>query len=62
MKAVYIVSAQRTPIGCFLGKLSKLTAVELGSAAIKGAINKINLPNEAINEALLGNVISSGLK
>ncbi|MCB0468646.1 MAG: acetyl-CoA C-acetyltransferase, partial [Aequorivita sp.] len=39
---VVIVSAARTPIGSFMGSLSSLTATQLGSAAIKGALNKIN--------------------
>lgn len=34
---VYIVSAARTPVGMFQGSLSSLTAVQLGSHAIKGA-------------------------
>jgi acetyl-CoA C-acetyltransferase len=36
--SVYIVSAKRTPIGSFLGKLSKLKATELGAVAIRAAL------------------------
>ena len=45
-KEVVIVSVGRTPIGSFMGSLSKITAPKLGAIAIKGALNKINLnPN-----------------
>ncbi|MEQ9230362.1 MAG: acetyl-CoA C-acetyltransferase, partial [Cyclobacteriaceae bacterium] len=40
MKEVYIVSAVRTPIGSFGGSLAGFTAVQLGSIAIKGALEK----------------------
>lgn len=39
MKAAYIVSASRTPIGCFLGKLNKVSAIDLAATAIKGALS-----------------------
>ena len=42
-KKVVIVSAVRTPIGSFMGALSTVTASQLGAAAIKGALEKINL-------------------
>lgn len=59
-KAV-IVSAVRTPIGSFLGGLSSLTATQLGSFAIKGALDKINLKPELVDEVLLGNVVQAGV-
>jgi len=43
MKEVYIVSAVRTPMGSFGGKLSSFSATRLGAIAIKGAIDRINL-------------------
>lgn len=61
MKEVYIVSAVRTPIGSFGGSLSSLSAIKLGSAAVKGAIDKIKLDPKEIQEVYFGNVISSGL-
>lgn len=61
MREVYIVSAVRTPIGSFGGSLSKVPATKLGSAAIKGAIEKINLDPKTINEVFMGNVISANL-
>ncbi|MEX2512403.1 MAG: acetyl-CoA C-acyltransferase [Cyclobacteriaceae bacterium] len=58
---VYIVSAARTPIGSFGGTFSSLSAVELGSVAIKGAIEKSKVPLEAIAEVYMGNVLSANL-
>ena len=61
MKKVVIVSYSRTPIGSFGGSLSKVSATKLGSIAIKGAMDKINLDSNIIDEVYMGNVISSGL-
>lgn len=61
MKEVYIVAAARTPIGSFGGSLSSMTAPQLGSHAIKAALQKINLSPEAIEEVFFGNVISAGI-
>ena len=61
MKKIYIVAAKRTPIGSFLGELSSLSASELGSVAIKGAIEEANLHPEFIEEVYFGNVLSAGL-
>ena len=46
-KEVYILAAVRTPLGSFGGKLSGLTAIDLGSIAIKGALEKSGVPVEA---------------
>ncbi len=61
MKEVYIVSAVRTPIGSFGGSLASLTAVQLGSAAAKGAIERAKVDPKLIQEVFFGNVISAGL-
>ena len=61
MKEVYIVAAARTPIGSFMGSLSKITAPKLGAIAIKGALNKINLNPNLVDEVFMGNVVSAGL-
>tara|TARA_B100000945_G_scaffold297513_1_gene276641 strand:+ start:802 stop:1980 length:1179 start_codon:yes stop_codon:yes gene_type:complete len=61
MKEVVIVSYARTPIGSFGGKLSSISATKLGSIAIQGAIEKINLDPKLIEEVYMGNVIASGL-
>jgi acetyl-CoA C-acetyltransferase len=61
MKEVYIVSAVRTPLGSFGGKLSGLTAIELGSIAIKGALTKAGIDPKEVEEVIMGNVISANL-
>src|SRR5690606_29445275 len=57
---VVIVSAVRTPIGSFLGSLSTIPATKLGSIAIKGALDRINLDPELVDEVLMGNVVQAG--
>lgn len=60
-KKVAIVSAVRTPIGSFLGSLSTMSATDLGAAAIRGALDKIKLAPELINEVFMGHVVQSGV-
>ena len=59
-KKVVIVSAVRTPIGSFMGALSNVPATKLGAAAIKGALNKINLDPNKVDEVIMGNVVQAG--
>lgn len=61
MKEVVIVSVARTPIGSFLGSLSGIPATKLGAIAIKGALDKINLDTNLVEEVFMGNVVSAGL-
>ena len=61
IKKVVIVSAVRTPIGSFMGGLSSLTASQLGSFAIKGALDKINLDPNQVDEVYMGNVVQAGV-
>ena len=61
MKEVVIVSVARTPIGSFMGSLSSIPAPKLGAVAIKGALDKINLKPELVEEVFMGNVVSAGL-
>ena len=60
-KDVVIVSAARTPIGSFLGGLSSIPAPKLGAIAIKGALEKIKLSPEIVDEVLMGNVVQAGV-
>jgi len=60
-REVYIVAAVRTPIGSFGGVLSSLSATQLGAAAIKGAIDKINLEPNQVDEVMMGAVIQAGM-
>lgn len=61
MKEVYIISAARTPIGSFGGKLAGFSATELGSFAIKGALEKAGVSATEVQEVFMGNVVSAGL-
>ncbi|KMQ72516.1 acetyl-CoA C-acyltransferase [Chryseobacterium koreense] len=60
MKEVFIVSAVRTPMGSFLGSLASVPATKLGSTAIKGALDKINLDPNLVQEVFMGNVLQAG--
>ena len=60
-KRVVIVSAVRTPIGSFMGGLSTVAAPRLGAVAIKGAIDKINLDPNLIDEVIMGNVVQANV-
>ena len=60
-KKVVIVSAVRTPIGSFMGGLSTVSATKLGAVAIKGALDKIQLDVNLVDEVFMGNVIQAGL-
>jgi acetyl-CoA C-acetyltransferase len=59
--AVYIVSAVRTPIGSFGGSLKDLSATQLGSIAIRGALERVSLPVTEINEVFMGSVLQANL-
>lgn len=58
-KAVYIVAAKRTAFGSFGGALKDITAPVLGSVALKGALDSINLPADAVSSVCWGNVQQS---
>lgn len=53
---MYIVAGKRTPIGSFLGKLSKYTGPQLGGMAIKEALSSINLSPKEVDDVIMGNV------
>jgi acetyl-CoA C-acetyltransferase len=44
-----------------MGSLSTVTATQLGATAIKGALDKINLDYNAVDEVLMGNVVQAGV-
>ena len=58
---IVIVAAARTPIGSFMGALSSVPAPHLGAAAIKGALHKINLDPNLVDEVFMGNVVQAGV-
>ncbi|GIV32728.1 MAG: acetyl-CoA acetyltransferase [Chitinophagales bacterium] len=61
MQEVYIVSMARTPIGSFGGGLSSVSAVELGSVAIRHAVQRAGIDSAQVEEVFMGNVISANL-
>ena len=60
MKEVVIASAVRTPIGSFLGSLAGIPAPKLGAAAIKAALERIDLDPKLVDEVFMGNVVQAG--
>jgi acetyl-CoA C-acetyltransferase len=59
---VYLISAARTPIGKFGGALAGVPAVELGGVAIRAAVDRAGLPEDApIDEVLMGQVLQAGV-
>ena len=61
IKKVVIVSAVRTPIGSFMGGLSTVSAPKLGAVAIKGALDRIKLDVNLVDEVFMGNVVQAGV-
>ena len=59
---VYVLGAARTPIGCFQGALAKQSAPALGAHAIQGALANAGVAAGEVNEVIMGNVVSAGLK
>ncbi|MBL8308591.1 MAG: acetyl-CoA C-acyltransferase [Rubrivivax sp.] len=57
---IVVVSAARTPIGGLLGDFASLTAAELGGVAVKAAVERAGVPGDAVDEVLMGNVLSAG--
>ena len=60
-KAVYVLSAVRTPMGSFLGSLSTVPATQLGSVAIRGALDAAGIAPSEVQEVMMGNVLQAGL-
>jgi acetyl-CoA C-acetyltransferase len=60
-KRIVIVAAARTPIGSFMGGLSNTPAPQLGAIAIKGALEKIQLDSNLVDEVFMGNVVQAGV-
>ena len=61
MREVVIVSAARTPVGKFLGALSHLSAVELGSIAVRAAVERSTVDPAEVTECIMGCVLPAGL-
>lgn len=61
MRKSVIVAAKRTPIGSFMGKLSSVSAPELGSIVIKSIIEETKLEPGKVQEVIMGNVLTAGV-
>ena len=61
MKDVFIVAAMRTPLGSFGGSLASFSATKLGAAAIKAAVQQIDLDINQIDEVIMGCVLQANL-
>lgn len=60
MSCAVIVAAVRSPIGCFLGKLSSLSAVALGAHVIKSLVERSKVLKQDIDEVIMGQVLQGG--
>ncbi|PTJ84392.1 acetyl-CoA C-acyltransferase [Staphylococcus succinus] len=60
MNNIAIVSAKRTPIGRYKGKLSNYSAVELGTKTLEAAMKAIPLDPQVVDQVIYGNVLQSG--
>lgn len=61
MSHTLVLSYARTPFGALLGSLSPLTAPQLGSAALRGALLRAKVGAHELSEVILGNVLSAGI-
>jgi acetyl-CoA C-acetyltransferase len=61
MEDIVIVAAARTAVGKFGGTLAKTPATELGSIVIKELLARTGLPNDAIGEVIMGQVLAAGV-
>ena len=61
LRDVVIIGAARTPVGCFLGALSEISAPELGSVAIQAAVERSGIEKNMVDEVIMGNVLSAGI-
>lgn len=61
MKKVYLINAKRTAVGSFLGSLKDVPASTLGSTVVEALLKESNLSPEAVDEVIVGNILSAGL-
>ena len=61
MKDLYVVNCCRTAVGSFGGSLKNTPAAELGAIVVKEALNRANVPAEAVDEVMFGCVLTAGL-
>src|SRR3990170_983149 len=61
MRKVYLVGANRTPIGKFGGGLASFSAADLGTLTAKESFRRANLKPEQIQEVIFGNARQAGV-
>ena len=61
MKDLYVVNCCRTAVGSFGGSLKNTPAADLGAIVVKEALNRANVPAEAVDEVMFGCVLTAGL-
>jgi acetyl-CoA C-acetyltransferase len=61
MSTAYLLAGCRTPIGKLLGSLATVPATKLGAVAVGEAVRRAGLPVDAVDEVIMGNVLSAGL-
>ncbi|MDQ0823753.1 acetyl-CoA C-acetyltransferase [Arthrobacter sp. V1I7] len=55
-----VVGGARTPFGMLLGALSGFSAAELGGFAIQAALERCNVPADAVDHVIMGQVLTAG--
>ncbi len=60
MKETVVLGGARTPFGRFGGALKEVSAVDLGGIAIRGALDRSGVPDEAVEEVIMGMVLQGG--
>lgn len=58
---IVFVGIARTPMGGFGGELSSVKSTELGSTAIKAAVERAGIQAEDVQEAIMGCVLPAGV-
>lgn len=61
MDPIVIVGMARTPMGGFMGSLSKIAATALGASAISAAVARAGITGDKVDQVLMGNVLPAGL-
>jgi acetyl-CoA C-acetyltransferase len=61
-EAIYIVSGARTPMGGLMGDLAAVPATDLGSTAIRAAVERASVSAASVDEVFMGCVLPAGLK
>ena len=60
MTTSVIVAGARTPIGKLMGSLKDFSGSDLGAIAIKGALEKANVPASLVEYVIMGQVLTAG--